>query len=396
MQNGMSLEDLLTEVKRQTGTKRDFVTSTKDEVRLVDQDDQIRLILLREGAIELERFEIAENAHRQIAQKLGIPWKYYDRLCVDHRDLVITQVNALFEREPSSRMIRVLDDKVRAFLSDRYKRLDNDEVLQQVLPPFVKGDIESTLLNSNVGADRMNLKVLFTSDDLTIDLGPMNRPFKGWAGGDHDVSGGRHEVIRTRDAGRDIVRPGIHISNSECGNGSLKAEGFLYRAYCENGLIWGTEKAFEFSRTHVGGKVVGDDESFEVFSDETRRKEDELIIAQLRDTLGVLTDPARVRQIGERLRAAQQSEKVQDSFAAVDQLAELVDVREGEKQGILESFLQDGDFSKWGMVNAVTEQANSEEISYERATELEQIGGQILSLNDAQWNRIAFAEKVAA
>jgi hypothetical protein len=42
------------------------------------------------------------------------------------------------------------------------------------------------------------------------------------------------------------------------------------------------------------------------------------------------------------------------------------------------------------MLNAVTNLANDTE-SYDRATELEFLGGQVLDLNPSQWERIAVA-----
>ena len=396
MKNGMSLEALLTEVVRQNETKRDFIASTKESIRMVQQEGQLWIVLLKEGSSELERFQIAETAQRQIAGRLGIPWAYYARLLNDHPDLVMTQVNALFEREPETRLMRTLDGKVRAFLSNRYRRLDNAEILEKVLPPMVKGEIATTLMSSNVGENKMHMKILFTDDSLAIDLGatPNGQKSNGWLGQNADVDA-QHRVIARRDAGRDIVRPGVRISNSETGHGGLNVEGFLFRSYCLNGVVWGGESAFTFSRNHVGGKLMeGDD--FEIFSDETRRKQDEVILSEVADAFTTMVNPERVRVIGERLRAVKNGEKVGDAFAAVDTAARELDVREGEKQSILTTFLKDGDFSQWGMVNAVTELANSDDVSYERACELENIGAQILQFNQAQWHKIATAEKVAA
>lgn len=398
MKNGMSLEGLLNEVIRQTETKRDFVASTKEALRMTQSEGQLWIVLLKEGSGELERFEIAENAHRQIATRLGIPWKYYTRLLTDHTDLVVDQVNALFEREPEIRLLRTMDGKARAFLSNRYRRLDNDEVLKKVLPAIVNGDIESKLISSNVGDNKMHLKVLFTDDSLAVDLGATTqRPgFSSWDQNGDDVDlDEAHQVIARRDAGRDIVRPGAVISNSETGHGSLSIKGFLFRSYCLNGYVWGVEDAFSFSRNHVGGQLV-EGQDFEVFSDETKRKQDELIISEMNDALSTMVDPVRVKAMGDRLRAIKQGETVQDTFAAVDQLAVELEVREGEKQGILESFLADGDFSQWGMVNAITEQANREETTYERACELEELGGSLIQFTAQRWNKIATAEKVAA
>lgn len=133
MKAGQNLEALLTEVIRQNESKRDFVASTREAIRMVPGDEP-RIVLLREGSRELERFDVSEHCHRQIAGRLSIPWKYYSRLLQDHADLVIDQVNALFEREPEMRLLRTLDGKARAFLSERYRRLDNAQVLEQVLP----------------------------------------------------------------------------------------------------------------------------------------------------------------------------------------------------------------------------------------------------------------------
>lgn len=399
MKRGMSIQDLLTEVQRQSETKRDFVASTKEAVRMVPMPDypkNVAIVLHKEGHGDLERFRVAENCHRQVAGRLGIPWKYYDRLLDDHPDLVLAQVNALFEREPETRLMRTLDGTARAFLSDRYRRLDHDEVLSQVLPPIIKGDVESTLLSSNVTDNNLYLKVLFTDDSLAVDLGatPSGRRDNGWGGENVDVNE-QHEIIARRDAGKDIVRPGCLISNSETGHGSLSIKGFLFRSYCLNGCVWGMEDAFSFSRNHIGGKLM-EGQNFEVFSDETKRKQDEVIIAEMTDALTTMTNPERVRAMGERLRALKSGEAVQDAFAAVDALAKEVDIREGEKQGILSSLLRDQDFTQWGVLNAVTEQANVETVSYERACEIEQLGNQIAKLNTQRWHRIATAEKVAA
>jgi hypothetical protein len=291
--------------------------------------------------------------------------------------LVITQVNALFEREPSIQLLRTDDGKARAFLSDRFNRLDNDALLEQILPPIVKGEIQSKLLSSNVSDDYMHLKILFTDPRLAMDLG--------------DAPHGR---------GRDIVHPGAAIDNSETGRGKMKVRGFLYRRYCENGCVFGSESVFDYTRTHLGPKLnVIEGSCYEVFSDETIRKQNELIICEATDAMKALSKPENVAKMRDALVAAKNDTPVTDAFAAVTQLARELPIRDSEKQSILESFLQDGDFTRWGMLNAVTSVANSDAVTYDRACELEEIGGEIIDLNSSQWQRIATAtlrEKIAA
>jgi len=378
MKRGMSLESLLTTVVEQQKTKRDFVANTEEAIAMVDAEElpnQVAIVLRKEGESELERFAISDNCHRQISARLQIPLKYYFRLLNDHRDLVMQQVNALFEREPQTRLLRTIEQDgqavARAFLSNRYKMIDNDQVLEQVLPPLVKGDIPNQMLSSNISENRMYLKVLFTDDSLAQEIGTL------------------------RDGSPDIVRPGAVIKNSETGMGSMETEGFFYRDYCLNGCVFGKTGIFKTKRIHLGGELIANGD-FEVFSDETKRKQNELIIAEVNDALTALTNPENVTKMGDALRDTKDTIIVEDAFAGVDQLAKQVDIREDEKKSVISNFLQDGDFTKWGLLNAVTKIANSDEVDYERACELEQIGSEIIDLNTAQWQRIALAQPVAA
>lgn len=375
MKAGMSLEALLTEVQRQNVVKKDFVASTQDNVRMVEAPDLplgVAVVMKKDGAAELERFTISEHAHKQIAARLTIPSRYYMRLLQDHRDLVIHQVNALFEREPASRLFRTLDGTLRAFLSDRYLRLDNKDVLEQTLPAIVKGDLETKLLSTNVGENKMNVKVLFTGDELA------------------------HEVTsRTRDGSPRIIRPGFRMSNSETGSGTLAIEGFFFDGYCLNGCVYGKIDAFSFKRTHLGGRLI-EGSNFEVISDESRELEDKAIISQVSDVMKSMANPEFAQAMVDRLRETTQTGDVTKPIAAVELAVKELDIREDEKEDILTTFIQDGDFSQWGMASAVTAVANKDETTYERACELENVGANIIDLNRSQWTRFVEAEKVAA
>lgn len=375
MKAGMPLEALLNEVIRQNAAKRDFVTSTKNNVRMVEADDLPRktaVVLLKEGASELERFAITDNAHEQIAARLEIPRKYYFRLLDDHRDLVLHQVNALFEREPSTRLFRVLDGKLRAFLSDRYLRLDNKEVLEQTLPAIVKGEIKTQMLSSNISENSMDLKVVFTDPRLEQEI-----------------------TRKTRTGQPRIVKPGFHMRNSETGNGSLSIQGFFYDSYCLNGCVYNKVEGFEFRRSHLGGRLI-EGANYEVISEESRRLEDATIISQVRDVMRAMANPEFAQKMGDVLRAAANTPPAKSPMAAVDLAVKELPILESEKESILTTFLQDGDFSQWGLASAVTAVANRDDVTYERATELENIGGQILSMQLRDWKRFAEAEKVAA
>lgn len=371
MQKAMSLEALLIEVQRQSNVKRDFIANTESQARVSLEGSTLYMDLLRPGAVLLERLTISENAHRQIASRLNIPWKFYDRLLNDHPDLVQQNVNQLFKREPETRMFRVLDGEVRAFLSDRFLRLDNEEVLANTLPSIVKGDYQTTILSSNVSANAMNLKILFTGDELA------------------------HEVARANGRPR-IVRPGFRLSNSETGGGKIKIEAFFYDDYCTNGCVFGTCSLYSFSRSHIGGRVTGN-ENLELVSSRTQSLENELILSQVNDAMQTLGNPDNVRTMADSLRAAANTDKVKDPIRAVELLANNMQLRDKEKDSMLATFLRDQDYTKFGLASAVTEVANNESItSYSRACEIENIGGRVLSLNESAWTRYVEAEALQA
>ena len=73
---------------------------------------------------------------------------------------------------------------------------------------------------------------------------------------------------------------------------------------------------------------------------------------------------------------------------AVEVLAKRHQIPEAEKASILESFIQGQDYSLWGMSNAVTATAN-EHSSYDRAVELETLGGEMIAMSKAEWHQIA-------
>lgn len=375
MKAAMSLAALLQEVQRQNSVKRDFVTSTRDNVRMVKADDLrngVGVVLLKDGAGELERFGVTDNAHEQIAAKLEIPRNFYGRLLKDHKDMVIDSVNKLFEREPSTRLFRVLDGQVRAFLSDRYLRLDNQEVLEHTLPAIVKGEIPNELLNCNVGENTMDMKVMFTGSEFA------------------------HEITsKTRTGAPRIIRPGFHMSNSETGKGSLSIKGFFYDGYCRNGCVYNYVEGFEFRRSHLGGKLI-EGASYEVMSEKSKKLEDATIISQVADVMKAMADPRLIEQMANQLKAAANTDQTKSPIAAVDLAVKELAIKESERESILTTFLQDGDFSKWGLASAITSVANGDTVSYERATELEQIGGKILAMPIPDWKRFATVELRAA
>lgn len=79
------------------------------------------------------------------------------------------------------------------------------------------------------------------------------------------------------------------------------------------------------------------------------------------------------------MREATQIPLKHEPVKAVEVLADKFQLTENERGDILRQLFMGGDNSRYGLVNAVTA-ASKIAKSYERATDLERIGGEILSL----------------
>lgn len=374
MKPGISLSELNAEVQRQASARVDYLINTQAQLRMVQLEGKVALVSLDEGAAELSRWELTDTAHDQIAGWIEIPRKYYDRLLVDYPDMLIENVNKLFEREPGTRMVRTLDGKCRAFMSERYRPLDNDIVLANVLPQILgagkAGERAHKVLRSQITEKSMALTVIFTDEALKQNLGRT-----------------------ARNDADDIVMPGFRIENSEVGKGSIRSRGFFYRSYCDNGCVFGQAGEFDFQRNHAGAKLTADLQRI-VYTDETKKAADAALMLELRDMINAMGNEKVTLAWADQLRAAKKGDTIAKPIAAIEVLAKSVGLLESEKDQALENLIREADMSRYGALNAITAIANQPETSYDRALELEEIGGSLLTMSQAEWNRIANSVKV--
>ena len=113
MKTGLTIEELATEIMRQRDVKTDYIVDTT-KLCMENYDTSLVLRVLGDNGTDIiEPLDIADTAHRQIGARLGIPAKYYGKMLSEHPELLATNVNAWFNKEPSQRMLRVLDAKER-------------------------------------------------------------------------------------------------------------------------------------------------------------------------------------------------------------------------------------------------------------------------------------------
>ena len=349
MKFGRTLQELAVELTRQNEAKRDFIVN----MNAVSMDCSAQGIglhrYLDDGNSDMEGFGASDLFHRQLGDKLMIPARYYDRMRTEYPSLLSENVNSWLGRGDSRHTVRTLDGTARAFLSDRYRRIDNWEIAQSVLP--VISEMKDARVEScEITENRMFIKVV--NPRLEMDVVPG-----------------------------DTVQAGIIISNSEVGLGAVSVMPLLFRLVCANGM---GVNDYGKRKYHVGAQI---EESWELFSDATLQADDTAFMLKLADIVRSAVDEARFGVIVDKLRESVGAKISAPVATVVELTAKQYGFTATENDGILQHLITGGDLSLYGLANAVTRTANDME-TYERATELETIGWQIATMENRVWREL--------
>jgi hypothetical protein len=367
MKAGRTLTDLAAELERQQATARDFrapakqvsmtVTDENGVVRKIDGHDRSPIekprVELQVG--QLGHFGLQDHAHAQLGGYLKIPATYYDRCLASDPQLLAHNVNTWLARSDEQRLVRTLDGRVRGWLSNRYRVIDNATVAAAVLPILLAKGSGLRVESCEVTEKKLYIKVVNTR--LTADVK------KG-----------------------DPVQAGIVISNSEVGCGAFKIEGFVLILVCDNGAILPDAGLRKY---HIGRQTEELETAQEVFSDDTRAADDRALMLKMRDVVSASFDEAKFRQTAKLLTVTANNKIERDPVEALDAAIEVLKLGDKHKPGILTELIKGHDLSQWGLSNAITAYAQSKDLDYEQATELERAGGEIITLAKSQWATIA-------
>ena len=360
MKSGRSIQDVSREILRQQEAKADYLVATDRLYMDTYGDSPVIRVLDREGIDQIEPLEIQQTAHQQIGTYLDIPSKYYDRMLQRDPALLSYNVNRWFQKEPEQKLLRTMDGKARAFLSNRYRRIDNLDIARVVLP--IIGEMEGARFEScEITDDRMYLKVV--NPRLQAEVVPG-----------------------------DIVQAGIMISNSETGLGAVNIQPLIYRLVCSNGMVINDAKT---RRNHVG-RAATSDEDFSIYSNETLLADDHAFVLKIKDTVRAAISEARFAQVVSRMRESTEAMLDTKQLPAIVKLASSsFGITEDESNGVLEHLITGGDFSLYGLANAVTRFSQDVE-SYDRATKLEEIGYSVMTMSPALFRQMNRTELLAA
>jgi len=353
------LQELISTVREQVARKNDYIRPAAS-IEALDDGGKLLIGLWSEGEERdevLTKFHPSEVANRQISSTLDIPKRYYDRMLREDTGLLASNINRWIS-EAGRRTLRTFspDDgeahgTLRAFLSDRYLPLDNVDLLAAILPRFEELGMEIT--QCNLSEAHMTIKA---------------------------VMPGR---IATAPRVGDRIQAGIALGNSEVGLGSLWISEFDTVLSCSNGMIG--EKTLR--KTHAGGRSGVDvvDDSYDVFSDSTKRKSTEAFWSQVGDVIEMVLDEERFAARLVYYRDAMEDESPERPGKLVESICSKFNIPVEDRESVLERYMRSGQETRWGIANAITSYAQQLD-DYDTRTDLEVVGHNIVT---SSWSDLA-------
>ena len=159
-------------------------------------------------------------AQREISNRLGVPHQYLQRC---PQELQAVNLNHWLPEERNEQLFFRFDgDEVRAIFTPRYTPVDNMEVINRL------GD-------NGYGQDTP-VQCHLDGEFMLLNIPDADRAFKL--------------------NGKEEMRPGISIRNSEVGLSSLMISAFVLRLICTNGLV--SKTSVDSAYRHVSTRILSE------------------------------------------------------------------------------------------------------------------------------------------
>lgn len=341
-QSEIQLNQLHNELLRQRKDRLDILAHT-DNITACVVDGALNLAV--KNGTNLERYEVGPIAARQIATRLNIPWGYMERMISEYPHLAAANANVWLKKSGDTRLLRILDGKCRAYLSNKYRRLDNLEIFESILPAL-KNVKDLDVVKAQLTDTHMIIKIC--SKKMKANLTNVG----------------------------DAVKAGFVASSSELGLGSVRLEHFLLRLVCSNGLITSSTDLAS-RKLHLGTENYAYGGYHIMSNSEPMSMNDTSYFDTVRKTIEQVADESSFNKSVDKLRALKDLPITATPMEAVEGLGEKFLVNKFEQALILSHFMKGQDYSAFGLLQAITRSAQDLP-DYNRATDLERIGGRFL------------------
>lgn len=352
MKRHTTLAELVTELKDQNLQKKDFVVpanllSMENGQLVVNNynDNEGLSKLLKEVKVETAEsgkliLGCLPILHQHLSEKLDIPKKYYNRIQgLTDTNLIDQNVTHWLKAMKGNVFLRTFIDNnnnegfARAILSDRYNVIDNFDVLFSALEAVKSSGLNLKIEDNGCDLSESKMYVRFVAPDVEINAPELLKNYRNPKGG----SGVGDGIIT-----------GFVITNSELGQGSFSISPRAVVLKCQNGMVF---KNDAFGKVHLGSKM----EQFSQidWSEETKRKNYELIQAQVKDAVNQFTSEDFLAKKISELNGYSEIE-LNHPVETVKNVSRYLNITEEKEKNILDFFMRGGDFSAMGVSQALT------------------------------------------
>jgi hypothetical protein len=361
----LSLEEIVKELQTQNLQKHDFVVPAKfmkmEQSRLLvvneDSLDELSKVLIETGISlpdaenETADFQVLDSCHAQISNRLSIPKRYYDRMLNQEKSWSLLDHNVthyLRAEGNKNYLLRTFIDKekksgiARAILSDRYNILDNYDVMLATLDAIRATGMNIQIESGDITDHKFFMR--FICPDIELNAPELLKNYR---------------VPNGSESNNGVIS-GFVISNSETGNGKFSISPRAVVLACRNGMIF---KNDAFEKTHLGAKM--EEYSTIDWSEETREKNYELVISQVRDAIKTY---ASKDYLGAKIHEliSKGDVELSNPFETVKNVARHLQISEEREKSILNYFIKGGDTKAFGITQALTYYAQYDATPEER------------------------------
>jgi hypothetical protein len=195
------------------------------------------------------------------------------------------------------------------------------------------------------------------------------------------------EMFEAEVAKGDVVQAGFVLSNSEIGLGSVSIDQLLFRLVCTNGMIRADSGLKKY---HVGRQTGEGRDASQFFKSDTLLADDRAFLLKLRDVVRGSAESTKFLAAVKAMSEAREQKIEGDPVKAIEVVQKKIGLNDGERVSVLRHLIAGGDLSKYGVANAIT-RMSQDVADYDRATDLERIGGNVIDLPATEWRAVAMA-----
>lgn len=340
MKKGQEVRSMLKKINNDVEFKKDVIV----DLRSLDVSQNDRVVYPDLHYAGGQYYQMNDNSLNHLCNRLEIGTRYISKCLTVSQELVTHNLNFWINKNKNKKlMLRTIEghdiNRVRAIMSDRYKRIDSDVVANSCLSKLM--DMNAELKYSYYDGDNMNITAVLPKLEGEVVEG-------------------------------DFVQGGITITNSEIGNGSLIVKPFIYRLVCTNGMV-APEYLNQFYAKHVGKMII------DVEQDDQWK----VIVDKMGQQLELVSNPELFQENVDKLKQATE-QKINSH--QIEVLAKKHGLSDEERSGVFERlnhyYGETFVTSKYDVANAITNIANDENKSDERARYLQELGGLVIFSNN--------------